>query len=135
MQWNRVIDCSGNAFGLERRSKRITAAARDPDRVLRPHRGVAGRNTWHANDVAKTLTVTFGNAVAGIDLVGEDFQFFNKDRRLDRIESRGETDADIVIFVASLPVYAQAPQGIGKAIVVGRHGAAIAVASERLGRE
>src|SRR5262249_45895113 len=74
-----------------------------------------------------------GNPVAGIDFVWEDFQLFDQDRRLDRIEPRRKADADVVIFVAPLPVHAQAAEGVGKALVVCHHGTAVAIAAERFG--
>ena len=73
--------------------------------------------------------------VARLDLVGENLQLLAQDRRLDRIETRGKPDADIVVAIAALPVHAQAAQHLGHVGVVGHHRAAVAVAAERLCRE
>src|SRR4029079_13967989 len=84
---------------------------------------------------AEPFGVTSGNPVAGIDFVGEDFELFNQDRRLDRVESRSETDPDIVVFITPLPMHTQAAEGFGKTVIVGHHCAAVAVATEWLAGE
>ena len=70
--------------------------------------------------------------IARLDLVRENLELLDQDRRLDGVEARGKADADIVVFVAALAVHAQAAQGIGHISVVGKHRAAVAIAAERL---
>ena len=134
MQRDRVVDCGRNAFCLQCSGQRIAPAARYLNRVLRPNRGGSG-GALARHDIAKPFTVSMGNLVAGIDFVREDLELFDQDRRLDGIEPRGETDADIVVFIAPLPVHTQASEGVGNAVIVGHHRAAVAIATERLGGE
>src|SRR5262249_18535148 len=65
----------------------------------------------------------------------ENLEFFTQNRRLDRVETRGQSNPHIVILIAAVAVHAQAPEGIRKLAVVGDHRAAVAVTTERLGRK
>ena len=101
VQRDRIIDRRRNAFGLER--------SREPSRrppatrmVYCAHTDVEPAGTvGDDRNVAKSFGITAGNAVARLDLVGEDLQLFDQDRGLDGVEARGETDADVVVL--SLP--------------------------------
>ncbi len=54
---------------------------------------------------------------------------------MQRIEASGQAKAHIVVFVGALAVNADAAQRLGKLVVIGKDGATIAEAAERLGGE
>ena len=80
----------------------------------------------------RALRVTARGLVARVNLVRKNLELLDKDGRLDGVEARGKADPHIVVFVAALPVDAQASQRVGEPIIVGHHSAAVAIASERL---
>ena len=81
---------------------------RQPDRVLRPHRGQAVRHRRHDRDVGEPFGVAAGHPVARVDLVGENLQLLDQHRGLHGVEPPGMTDANVVVFVGALAVHAQA---------------------------
>ncbi len=135
VQRDRIIDGGRHAFGLEAGRDLVAATAGDADGVLRPHRGQAGRHRRDGDDIGELFGIVAGGAVARGDLVGENLELLDQDRGLDRIEAGRHADTDVVVFIAALPVHAQAQQRFGEFVVVGEHRAAVAVAAERLGRE
>ena len=72
---------------------------------------------------------------AGGDLVGEDGQLFQQDRRLEGVEARIHADPDVVVLVLALAVDPQRSQQLGPPGIVGEDRAAVAVAAQRLGRK
>ena len=93
----------------------------------------ASRGTRH--DIAEPARIALGDLVARGDLVLEDLQLLDQDRRLHGVEPPGQAEADIVVFVRALAVDANAAQRLGKLGIVGEDRAAVAEAAERLGRE
>ena len=85
------------------------------------------------------LRGTFGpgslSLVAGRDLVLENLQLLDQDRRLHGVEASCQTKAHIVVFVGALAVNANAAQRLGKLVIIGKDGATIAEAAERFCRE
>ena len=132
----RIIDRGRNALRLQRRREAVAIAAlRQPDGVLRPHRGAAAGEPRDAHDIAEALRVALGDLVARGDLVLEDFQFLDQDRRLHGVEAAGQPEPHIVVFVRTLAVDADAAQRACEFGIVGEDRAAVAEAAERLGRE
>src|SRR5207237_9611534 len=89
----------------------------------------------YRHEVAEAARVALRHTVAGRDLVLENLQFLDQDRRLHGIEASGQAKAHIVVFVGALAVNADAAQRLGKFVVFGKDGAAVAAAAERLGGE
>ena len=83
----------------------------------------------------QSLIVAAGSLVTSLNFVRENLQLLAQNRRLDRIEARGEPNAHVVVLVRALPVHPQASERVGKGIIVGDDGAAIAIAAEWLGGE
>src|ERR1700730_9120700 len=118
-------------FELGRRSISPTLV-RNTHRVLRPHAsyGILGsRNLYEA------LVVSRRYLIAGLDLVCKDRQLLTQYCRLYRVETRIHADAHIVVFVAALAMHPQALQHRRDVVIVGEHGAAVAVAAEGFGGE
>ena len=131
-----VIDRGRHALGLQRGGKAVAVGAfRQADRVLRPDRGIAGRQAWHRDDVAQATRIALGDPVAGGDLVVEDLQLLDQDRGLHGVEPAGQAEPDVVVFVDALPVHADAAQRRRELVVIGEDRAAVAEAAERLCRE
>ncbi len=135
MQRLRIIDRGRDALGLERRRESVARARLDADGVLRPDRGHAVRDLRHADEAVERPRIALGDAVAGVDLVGEDLELLDQHRGLDGVEPRGEADPHVVIFVAALAVHPQADERLRHLRIVGEDGAAVAVAAERLRRK
>ena len=132
----RIVDRGRNALRLQRRGKTVAVGALgQPDGVLRPDRGAAGGKPRHGHDIAEPARIALGDLVARGDLVLEDLQLLDQDRRLHGVEPPGQAEADIVVFVRTLPVHANAAQRLGKLVIVGEDRAAVAEAAERLCRE
>jgi hypothetical protein len=132
----RIVDRGRNALPLQDSGKAVAIAAlRQADGVLRPDRGAAAGQTRHRHDIAELAAVTLRHAVACGDFVVEDFQFLDQDRRLHGVEPPGKAEADIVVFVRTLAVDANAAQRGGEFGVVGENRPAVAEAAERLGRK
>src|SRR5206468_4176384 len=60
---------------------------------------------------------------------------FQQDGSLDRIETRGHAQPDIVVLVSTLAVHTNAAKDRRQIVVVGKDRSAIAIATKRLGRE
>src|SRR4029453_12474679 len=86
-------------------------------------------------DMPEAARIALRDPIALCDLVVKDFQFFEQHRGLHRVEASGQSEGDIVVFVAAPAVAADAAQLCCEIGVVGEDRAAIAVAAERLGRE
>ena len=89
----------------------------------------------NGHDIAETARIALRDQIARGDLVLEDFQFLEQDRRLHGVEPAGEPEPDIVVFVRTLAVNADAAQRCGQFGIVGENRAAVAEAAERFGRE
>ena len=101
----RVVDRGRNALRFQRRGKTVAIGAfGQADGVLRPDRGAAGSKPRHGHGVAEAAGVAIGNRVAHGDLVLENFELLDQDRRLHGIEPRGQAETDVVVFVAALAV-------------------------------
>src|SRR5262249_16823582 len=120
---------------LEGSGKRVTPLGRDADRILRPDRGRTLAQVGNGRDLGKPGPIAARDALARYDLLGEDLELFDQDRRLDRVEPSVEPYSHAIIFVVALAVDAQAAHDRGKLVVVGEHGAAVAVNAERLCRK
>ena len=132
----RVIDRRRNALRLERCGEGVAVGPLgQTDGVLRPHRGAAGRKPLNLHDIGKPVRIVLGYPVASRDLVLEDFQLLDKDRRLHGVEPPGEPEPDIVVFVGSLAMHADAAQVFHKLRIVGQDRAAVAETAERFRRE
>ena len=125
------MPCAFSAAAKPSRS----APLRQPDGVLRPDRGAAAGEMRHGHDIAEAPRIALRDLVARGDLVLEDLQLLDQDRRLHGVEPPGEPETDIVVFVGALAVDADAAQRLGKFGIVGEDRAAVAEAAERLGRE
>ena len=90
---------------------------------------------WHSHDIAQPLAISARNLIAGVYFVRKDFQLLDQNRRLNGIETRSQADADIVVFIAALPVHSQASECVCNSVVIGHHRAAVAITTERLGGE
>src|SRR3984893_924836 len=121
-------------FELGRRSISPTLV-RNTHRVLRPHASKPNRRSRNLYEVLEALVVSSRYLIAGLDLVCKDRQLLTQYCRLCRVESRVHADAHIVVFVAALAVHPQALQHRGDVVIVGEHGAAVAVAAEGFGGE
>ena len=86
-------------------------------------------------DAGEPGSVARRRRIARGDLLGKDLELLQNNRGLHRVEPAGEADVLGVVFVAALPVHAQAFEPGGERIVIGEDRAAVAVAAERLGRE
>src|SRR5439155_25984838 len=125
-----------NALRLQRCRKTIAIGALwQADGVLRPNRGASGSQPRHRHEVAETARIAPRDAVARRDLVLENLQLLDQDRRLPGAETPGQAKAHIVVFVGALAVNADAAQRLGKFVIIGKDGATIAEAAERLGGE
>ena len=91
--------------------------------------------TRNGHDIAEPSRIALGDLVARGDFVLEDLQLLDQDRRLHGVEPPGQPETDIVVFVRTLAVDADAAQRLGKFGVVGEDRAAVAKTAERLGRE
>jgi hypothetical protein len=78
------------------------------------------------------IKIAAGDLVARLDLVIENLQLLDQDRGLHGVQSRGQAEADVVVFLGALPVNANAAQALCEIGVVGENRAAVAVAAERL---
>src|SRR5207244_11027712 len=76
--------------------------------------------------------ITLGGLIACGDLVVKNLQLLEQYRGLNGIEPCSEADADIVVFIGALPMHADAAQPLGERGIVGKDGAAVAIAAERL---
>src|SRR5581483_1124171 len=83
--------------------------------------------------VRKAGSITVRHAVSSDDLVGKYLQLLDQDGSLESVESSGDADPYIIVFIGTLPMDAQASDDVGKMVVVGQDGAAVAEATERLG--
>src|SRR5580704_11208567 len=114
MQRFRVIDRRRDPLSFQCGRERIPAPWRESDGVLRPNRSRFVTDMRDGGNPGKTLGVTLRYQVSRHDFIREDFQFFQKDRCLDRIKPAGDADAHGVIFVGALAVHAQAFQSRGQ---------------------
>src|SRR5258708_1549883 len=104
-----IIDRGRNALCLQLGGEAVAIAALgQPDGVLRPDRGAVTGKTRNRYDIAKTSGVTLRDPVARGNLVLEDFQFLDQDRRLHGVEPPGEPETNIIVFVRALAVNAAA---------------------------
>src|SRR5205085_3484312 len=106
-------------------------AARQPDSVLRPDRGAAGSGMRDGHDVAEAARITLRDRVTCGDLLLENLQFLEQDRRLHGVEPSRQPEPDVVIFVRTLTMDADAAQDFGKAGIIGKDRAAVAETAER----
>src|ERR1700686_3612949 len=81
------------------------------------------------------MRIALRDLVARGDLILEDLQFLEQDRRLHGVEAPGQAETDVVVFVRSLAVNADAAQRCREFGIVGKNPPAVAEAAERLGRE
>ena len=93
------------------------------------------------------LIIARGDLVPHLDLFGKDGELFQEDCRLDRVEARIHADADVEIFRVMvearpgkiscnrLAMHVQRADQARQSLVIGQHGPAIAIATERLGRK
>ena len=133
VQRARIIDVGRHALRLHRRHESVAPRRRHADRVLRPHRCAIGHDMGDRRHVAEAGVVALRHLLARRNLLFEDRQLLDQDRRLQRVEARIHADADIVVFVVALAVEAQRADEIGRRVIVGDDRAAVAVAAERLG--
>src|SRR5438477_4781843 len=132
----RIVDGGWNALRLESSGKAIAIGAlRQPDGVLRPDRGATGRQARQGDDIAEAARVALGDLIARGDLVLEYFQLLDQDSRLHRIKAAGEPEPDIIVFVRSLAVNADAAQDCCEFGIVGEDRAAVAKTAERFCRK
>src|SRR5712692_1475405 len=132
----RIIDRGWNALRLERRGETVAIAALwQPYRVLRPDRCAAAGEARNGHDIAETTRIALRDLVARFDLVFEDFQFLDQNRCLHGIEPPGQPETDIVVFVETLAVDADAAQRLGEFGIVGENRSAVAKAAKRFCRE
>ena len=132
----RIIDHRRNALRPERCGETVAIGPLgQADGVLRPDRGASGSQPRHRHEVTETARIAFRNPIAGRDLVLENLQLLDQDRRLHRVEASCQTKAHIVVFVGALAVNANAAQRLGKLVIIGKDGATIAEAAERFCRE
>ena len=131
MQGRWIIHSAWYAMLPEFRGDSVTAG--QFHRVLRPDTGITGGHLRHLNAVRKRAGIIIRNAIASVDLGREDTQFFEQNRRLHGVDSTIDTDPDIVIFICTFAVYAQATQHLGETIVIGKNGTAVSITTERLG--
>ena len=89
----------------------------------------------HSHDIAKPLAISARNLIARVYFVRKNFQLLDQNCRLNGIETRSEADADIVIFIAAVPMHAQASERVCHSVVIGHHRTAVAITTERLGGE
>ena len=98
---------------FQRGYKRVAFARFDADRVLRPNRGGFIAGARHDRNVGESVGIARRNAIAGRDLVREDFELFDQDRGLNRIQPAGDADARGLRAVGALTVQPNAfhPRG------------------------
>src|SRR6266436_8262081 len=105
------------------------------DRVLGPSRDSTGNDFRRVNNNSEKIVIESGDLLPCLYLVLENPQLLQKDGRLYRVEPSVDTDPDIVIFVASLTVHAERAHDGREVVIIGQHGAAIAITTEWLRRE
>ena len=82
----------------------------------------------------RPLRIARRDLLAGDHLLFEDRELLDQDRRLQRVEARVQADMDVVVLRLALAVEGERAELRGERVVIGEHGAAVAVAAERLGR-
>src|SRR5436305_5778300 len=136
MHGSWIVDGGRNALRVERRRESVAVAAfRQPNGILRPHRGATAGEARNGNDIAERARVSLRHAVARGDLVLKNFHFLDQDCSLHGVEPSRESEADIVVLVRALAVDANAAQCVRQLGIVGEYGTAVTVAAERLGRK
>ena len=130
-----VIDRGWNALGLQRGGKRVALTRLEADRILRPDWGGFIAGARDDRDVGEAGRVALGHAITGFDLLRKYFELFDKHRCLDGVQPAGDPDTRGLRSVDALAVKPDAFDARGERVVVGENSAAIAVATERLGRE
>ena len=130
---DRVVHGRRNATRLQ--SCLHLVAIGNLNRVLRPGRLRAGDHAGYADLVRllQCLVVALRDRLALFDLVRKYLEFFEQDCRLDRVEARVHADADVLVFVAALPVNADGTQQFIKFVIVRERRAAVAIATKRFG--
>src|SRR5204863_3166500 len=78
------------------------------------------------------LVVARRHDIPLFDFILEDLQLFDQDRRLNSIEPRIITDMNMLITVGALAMHAQRQQQVSDALIVCKHSATIAIATQRL---
>ena len=101
------------------------------DRVLRPGAGIVLGNCWR-NDVHRTKGSIIGSSqqLACGNLVIQDIQLRQQDRRLQGVETAVDPDADMIIALF-LPVAGDLADDFGQRGVAGENRAAVAIAAQR----
>ena len=85
--------------------------------------------------VCKRAGIARRHPITGQDLVGKNLQLLDQHRGLDGVEPAGDADARGLGAVDALAMQAQALHPRRQGIVIGEHGAAIAIAAKRLRRK
>ena len=129
----RVVDEGGDA-GLLHRGDDVVAlllGLRDEHELREGAHGVLG--DLRGLDLAlEGLPVAGGDFLTLGHLAVEQVHLREKDRRLDRVEARVHSDADVVVLAGALAVDLQGGEEAGDLVIVGVDGSAVAVAAERL---
>src|SRR5467141_2840360 len=129
-----IIDRGRNTLRLQAGREGVAiAAVWQPNGVLRPDRGAAVGEARNRHHIPEASRIALSHLVARGDFVLEDFQLLDQDRRLHGVEPPGEPETNIVVFVRTLAVNADAAQRLREFGIVGENRSAVAKAAQRLG--
>src|SRR5665811_1224582 len=133
VHWLRVVD-HGRDAGLGERFLKGRALVR-LDGVLGPSGTQAIDAFWHGDHALQSLVVDSGDALPRLKLAVEHGEFDRKDRRLNAVETAVEADAINLVSIPSRAMNADRLEHIGKVVIVGEDGTAVAIGAERLRRK
>ena len=112
-----------------------TARGGYADRVLGPSRNRACGRSGDRDDVAQTGGVTIRDGAAQDDLVVEQVELVQQDRRLQRVHTAVHAEAHVVVAIRALAVDTKRLQRFEVGRIVEEDGPSISIASQRLGRK
>ena len=133
VHWFGVVD-HGRDAGLGERFLHGRALVR-LDGVLGPGRTQAIDALRHGNHTLQRLVIDSGDPLPRFELAIEHGEFDRKDRRLNAVKTAVNADANNLISVTARAMDADRLECIGKVVIVGEDGAAVAVGAERLRRK